>query len=94
MNTLTAVSVALGIVVGLTTILSALWKIFTLVSEIKLSVTKVSHELERQELIVNGVRERLEHVTLRLQNGQKSIEENVQDVEAFLCKTTAYTIRR
>lgn len=60
---------------------------------LRTELAELQNENEKLVLIVNGVKERTEHVNLRLTGTVEKISNRVTDTEVFLQKTTAFEIR-
>ncbi|NJO79491.1 MAG: hypothetical protein HC827_13905 [Cyanobacteria bacterium RM1_2_2] len=56
-------------------------------------IIKMEHQDDRTELLFNGLKERIEHISLRLTTQQKEIASILSDVEAYLQKNTSYERR-
>lgn len=54
----------------------------------------LKHEIEKLQLTVNGVRERMEHINTRVSAQLKESGSLLKDVEIFLAKTTQFERRR
>lgn len=67
-------------------IATLLWKIFNVIAR-----DKQSDEL--QVLTVNGLKERIEHVTIRLTGQTDNLNRRLKQVERFLAKTTEFEER-
>lgn len=94
-----------GIVVGLISMGSAVAKVAHGISTIRQAIDDVEaridrlklesdHEIEKLQLTVNGVRERMEHINTRVSGQLREKVGAIDDVEIFLAKTTAYEKRR
>lgn len=67
-------------------IATLLWKIFNVIAR-----DKQSDEL--QILTVNGLKERIEHVAIRLTGQTDNLNRRLKQVERFLAKTTEFEER-
>lgn len=56
--------------------------------------SELKHEIEKLQLTVNGVRERMEHINTRVSGQLKESGALLKDVEIFLAKTTSFERRR
>lgn len=54
----------------------------------------LKHEIEKLQLTVNGVRERMEHINTRVSAQLKESGSLLKDMEIFLAKTTQFERRR
>ena len=95
---------SLGIAVSLLTLSSVIWKASSAIAELRRSqerlesalrseVAELQHELDKQALMINGYRERVEHVNLRLTGNTEKLTVRLTDVENFLQKTTSFETR-
>lgn len=75
------------------TLIGSLWKTFNLVGGIEKQLAGLDHKIEKVELTLNGVRERMEHLGTRLTTTQQAQQRTIDQVEAFLAKNTAYEPR-
>lgn len=103
-STIAIIASLLGIAVALCTIASFLLRAVNaihglrqaqerLAGQIERESSDLRHELEKQTLTINGYRERVEHVNLRLTNNTEKLMVRMTDVENFLQKTTAFEYR-
>ncbi len=76
----------LGIATGFISLLAVLWRVSQ-------SAARVEHQIDKLELTVNGIRERMEHINTRLSNEHRELERSLTDVENYLHKNTAYERR-
>jgi uncharacterized coiled-coil protein SlyX len=77
---------AIGIVIGILTILTAFWKAFRILDGLE-------NKLLAQELTLNGTRERLEHLTSRFTARIDRLESRLNQFERFLAKTTEFEVK-
>lgn len=84
----------LGTVVSLISLVLTIWKISASFSEMKHRLELKDHEIEsfldRQELILNGLRENFHHFSERFRKEGTDVEDRVGQVESFLYKTTDF----
>lgn len=93
MNT-TAVAIAiLGIATSLITIISFLWKITNGVANLRTANAATQWKIESQEAVINQVRERVEHLTTRLDVRVEKNSELIEDIQGYLQKETSYERR-
>lgn len=77
---------AIGLIIGGITILTAFWKAFRIIDNLE-------NRIFALETTVNGVRERLEHVTVRITTRLDRLESRANQFERFLAKTTDFEVR-
>jgi hypothetical protein len=79
-------------------ILHQVWRISQAVSAMRHNLEKQDLRLEglsdRQVLAFNGYKEKIEHFINRTRSELKDIDVRLQDAEHFLTKTTEFTKRR
>jgi hypothetical protein len=92
-NELAMLASVLGLATGLISLLGGLWKLFSLVSALQARDRELLYEIEKLALTVNGVRERMEHVNLRISNQIQSYSSTLRDVESWMVKHTEYERR-
>lgn len=93
MNSLTQTVALLGIVTAAITIITALVKALVAISNLRTKIAAIDWRIEAQELTINGVRERVEHLSTRL---QVQVDKNagvIEDLQAYLQKNTSYERR-
>lgn len=84
----------LTLVATLSGFVATIWKISQMISAIERRIDKIDHEQEILELTLNGVRERMEHISTRLVNTQANQESKIAEVTSWLAKNTAFEPRR
>lgn len=95
----------LAMVATISTILTALWKALNAIASLRYGISElhgkldrinseIDGKLERLELITNGYRERIEHINTRVSTHLQRLDDALDDIEAFLQKTTSYEKRR
>lgn len=52
------------------------------------------HEVEKLQLVINGLKERIEHINTRVSGQLKEQGNSVSDLENYLVKNTSYERRR
>lgn len=52
------------------------------------------HEIEKLQLVINGLKERIEHINTRVSSQLKEQAGTVADLENYLVKNTSYERRR
>ncbi len=74
-------------------LLASLWKAFSVIGTLEKQLLKLDHQIDRVELVVNGVRERMEHINTRISSIQREQQATLDDLEAYLHKNTSYERR-
>lgn len=97
------------IILGIVTLVGILLRAYDLMTknhqELKGQIGQVRESLERkdltletlidkQQLITNGLKERIDHHSIRLRAETKELEIRVRAIEGFLMKTTEFEARR
>lgn len=101
---LETLAVMLGLLTGLIGLFTTYSKVQSVVTRleardlemkdaIRLLEVQTDNERDRIELLVNGLRERSEHVNTRLSQQYKDISGTLNDVESYLQKQTSYERR-
>ncbi len=93
MDFLAIVGGFVGIVTGAIAILAALYKAFGAVAELKMRINELHNEIEKQGLILNGTKERIEHVGSRLSTAIKDNSRAIVEIEGWLTKHTEFERR-
>lgn len=75
------------------TLLASLWKAFNVIGSLEKQLIKLDHQIERVELITNGVRERMEHINTRISSTQREQGRTLDELESYLTKNTSYERR-
>jgi predicted nucleic acid-binding Zn-ribbon protein len=73
--------------------IAALWKVFSLIANLETKIKDAEHEIEKLELTVNGVRERMEHINSRLVTIQRDQERTIDELGGWLTKNTSFEPR-
>lgn len=81
---------AIGLASGICGLIAILWKVFSIISNLQRQIEKLESDYEREELIVNGIRERIEHVQKRNISSGQRLYDRVNYIEAWLTKHTEY----
>jgi hypothetical protein len=81
---------AIGLAGGVAGLGTALWKAFNGIADLRLKIEQVENEVEAQELALNGVRERQEHLQKRNSEAGKGVYSRVGHIENWLLKNTEY----
>lgn len=95
----------LGACTLLAPIVVSLWKLFAIREQLQSNITENRHRLQlleqrsthlvdQQELFLNGLQERLQHVRDRSLDAEKGLNRRLCDVENFLEKSTAFEVRQ
>lgn len=97
------------IILGIITLVGILLRSYDLITknhqELKGQIGQVRETLEKkdltletlidkQQLITSGLKERIDHHTVRLRAENKELEIRVRGIEGFLMKTTDFTARQ
>lgn len=94
----------LGFLALASPLVGALWRLLavraelqTLISEnrhrVALLEQESSHLVEQQNMFLNGIQERLQHVRDRSKHEEEDLDRRLADVESFLEKSTPFTKR-
>jgi predicted ABC-type transport system involved in lysophospholipase L1 biosynthesis ATPase subunit len=81
---------AIALMSGIFGLVGTLWKVFFIISSLQRQIEKLEAEGDRQELIINGLRERMEHLNTRYSGGSQKMYDRLNHVEAWLDKHTEY----
>lgn len=88
----------LGTVLSLLSLVVTIWKFSTAYAEMKhrleLKDQEIEAFLDKQELIINGLRENFKHFSDRFRGEVGGVGDRVGQVEDFLTKTTDYQRRK
>lgn len=98
-------SAFVSLITGLVALVSVLLKAMSTIASFKADLADLDdkierlrsdhdHQLDRQLLIVNGCRERIEHIDTRIKGQLNRLTSTTEDMEAWLTKNTAYERRR
>lgn len=104
-STIAAVAGILGVVISLITIASTVWKASSAIAELRrmherleaalrAEIATLQHENDKMILLVNGVREVMEHTKTRLLGDYRQLSDHVEDIEGYLQKNTPYERRK
>ncbi|QYO62782.1 hypothetical protein [Leptolyngbya sp. 7M] len=104
MNTLTIVSAAITLIVGILSILGTFAKVQTLLNRLETRDLELREEMrvlrvemenldDRLSLTTQGLKERVEHINLRVSTQLKEVVNTVGSIEAYLQKNTTYERR-
>jgi hypothetical protein len=93
MTSVTLAGSVVGLLVGLIAVLGFLWRLFSVVAELKAKDKELEYNIELLELTTNGVKERAEHLSTRLTNQLQDLSSTVYDLENWTVKNTSYEKR-
>jgi hypothetical protein len=81
---------AIALASGIGGLIATLWKVFNIIRALERQIEEIENELEKQVLIINGVRERLEHTRSRFILEIGSTNGRVSHNETWLTKHTEF----
>lgn len=77
-------------IIAILSLLAMLYQAFRVLSGYEAAIKEIQHELEIHEMVSNQLRERLEHVTKRLQQQSETTQSKLERVANYLRKNTPY----
>ncbi|WNZ28174.1 hypothetical protein HJG54_35260 (plasmid) [Leptolyngbya sp. NK1-12] len=103
--TLAEIALLVGVAGGVAGLISVLAKPTFYLSNLKREIESLKdsqarqqadfdHEIEKLQLVMNGVRERVEHINTRVSGQLKEQAGTLSDLENWLTKNTSYERRR
>lgn len=83
----------IGLVALILTSIGSLWKTFSVISSLDKKLLALDYQIDNLSLLINGHRERMEHINTRLGGIQEKQQLTLDDVEGYLQKNTPYERR-